>query len=82
MEAWVEAMQEERYAHAYRKAVDLLVVGLPIADSLDLSDLGCGMDKWREQHPTELLEGLVGFLLSISVDAMKGCDGADEHPSR
>jgi hypothetical protein len=81
MGAWVEAMEEERYSHAYRTAVELLVVGLPVADSLDLSDLGCGMDKWREQHPTELLEGLVGFVLSVSIAAVNRRDDADAPPS-
>src|SRR4051812_8186786 len=75
MRAWVEAMEDGRHAHAYRKAVDLLVTGVPIAESLDLSVLNFGLEEWQEKEPDELLHGLVGFLLAVSIVA--GCDEPD-----
>ncbi|MGD9689130.1 MAG: hypothetical protein AB7Q91_06855 [Phycisphaerales bacterium] len=69
MRAWVEAMEEERYEQAYQTGVQLLIVGLPLADSLDLSELSFGLDEWRKMHAEELLHNLVGFVCTVSVAA-------------
>lgn len=71
MRAWVEAMEDQRYAEAYRSGIELLIVGLPLADTLDLSELNFGLDEWREMHAEELLHSLVGFVAAVSTVAAR-----------
>lgn len=69
MRSWVEAMESQQYAHAYRRSLDLYAVGHPLAKGLPLADQEFGLDGWRNKKPEELLEGLVGFVLAVSTEA-------------
>ena len=82
MRSWVEAMEERRYAHAYRKSLDLYAVGHPLAKDLPLADQEFGLDGWRDKKPEELLEGLVGFVLAVSTAASVNQDRSRDHEPR
>jgi hypothetical protein len=81
MRSWVEDMQEELYAHAYRKAMDLYAVGQPRGEHLPLADERFGLDAWRHRKPEELLDGLVGFDLVVTTVTMAAEDLKDDPDS-
>ncbi len=69
MRSWVECMENQRHAEAYRKSLDLHAVGTPLAEKLSLTQESFGLKVWRNKPPAELLDGLVGFLDRLSAAA-------------
>lgn len=56
-------MEDESYAHAYRKALDLYAVGQPLAEHLPLADERFGLDGWRDKKPENSCTALSGLFL-------------------
>lgn len=65
---WVDAIEENNFAIAYRKALDLHAVGTPLAEGLPIRSVAFGPGICRDETPSALLEGLVGFLVAATCE--------------